>query len=269
MPRATRQATGANSGAPQVANGTERALAVLKELARHPAGIALEDLSRRVDAPKSSVHRALAILIRSELAARPAAGQYILGPEFIRLAYAFQEAGTEPRLVGPCLQELADTYGETAHYAELAGHEVVYRAKVTPQRGSVHMTSTVGGRNPAYCTGVGKALLASRVADAPDPADLITEFGPFEPRTEHTLVTVPALLADLRATHERGFALDDQESELGINCIAFPLFRSSPTIASGAISVAALRHRMGLEELRSVAEDIRATIHEHLGRVTR
>ncbi len=249
--------------------GTERALAVLKELARHPDGVALEELSRALDAPKSSVHRALSLLVRSELAFRPAAGQYILGAEFVRLAYAFHEAATEPRLVGPCLQELADTYGETAHYAELTGREIVYRAKVTPRMGSVHMTSTVGGRNPAYCTGVGKALLASRVQEAPDPEALIAEYGPFERRTEHTLTTAVGLLADLRRTHERGYALDDEESEMGINCIAFPLFRASPSIASGAISVAALRHRMDLDELEVGAEEIRATIHRHLGRVTR
>jgi DNA-binding IclR family transcriptional regulator len=252
-----------------IRGGTERALVVLKELAVHPGGIALEDLSRRVGAPKSSVHRALAMLIKAELAFRPAAGRYVLGPEFVRLAYTFQEAGAEPRLVAPCLQELADTYGETAHYAELEGPEVVYRAKVTPQRGSVQMTSTVGGRNPAYCTGVGKALLASRVLEAEDPDAVLARYGPFAPRTANTLVTVNDLLADLHLVNQRGYAIDDEESEIGINCIAFPLFRASPSIASGAISVAALRHRRGLAELESVAEDIRATIHEHLGRVTR
>jgi IclR family acetate operon transcriptional repressor len=252
-----------------IRGGTERALVVLKELALHPGGIALEDLSRRVGAPKSSVHRALAMLIKAKLAFRPAAGWYVLGPEFVRLAYTFQESGAEPRLVASCLQELADTYGETAHYAELEGREVVYRAKVTPQQGSVQMTSTVGGRNPAYCTGVGKAMLASRVVDATDPKSFLAAYGPFEPRTGKTLTTVEDLLADLQHVNVRGYAIDDEESELGINCIAFPLFRASPSIASGAISVAALQHRLGLAELESAADDIRATIHEHLGRVTR
>lgn len=248
--------------------GTERALVVLKELAQHPAGIALDDLSRRIGAPKSSVHRALAMLIKAELAFRPAAGRYVLGPEFVRLAYTFQEAGAEPRLVAPCLEELAETYGETAHYAELEGREVVYRAKVTPQHGSVQMTSTVGGRNPAYCTGVGKAMLASRIFEGEDAESALARYGPFEPRTAHTLVTTKDLLADLERINARGYAIDDQESEIGINCIAFPLFRASPSIASGAISVAALKHRRGLDELESVAEEIRGTIHEHLGRVT-
>ena len=270
MADTTRQARTEEPGRqpPVVAGGTERALAVLKELARHPTGASLEEMSRGLGAPKSSVHRALSLLVKSGLAFRPSAGRYILGPEFIRLAYAFQEAAPEPRLVEPCLQELANTYGETAHYAELTGREIVYRAKVTPRHGSVQMTSTVGGRNPAYCTGVGKALLASRLHHAEDPEVFLADYGPFERRTERTLTTAAEMATDLRHAHERGFALDDEESERGINCIAFPLFRASPTIASGAISVAALRHRLDLAELEAAAENIRAIIHRHLGHVT-
>ena len=63
--------------------GTERALVVLKELAQHPSGIALDDLSRRIGAPKSSVHRALAMLIKADLAFRPAAGR-CLGAHSLR-----------------------------------------------------------------------------------------------------------------------------------------------------------------------------------------
>lgn len=250
--------------------GTARALTVLKELAHHPEGTTLDELARAVGAPKSSVHRALSALVDAALAVHPRPGHYALGAEFVRLAYAHQEARAEPRLVEPCLQELVELCGETAHYAELEGGEVVYRAKVSPRDShSVQMTSTIGGRNPAYCTGVGKALLASRLAAAGDVDAFLAGLGPLEPRTAKTLCDPKRLLADLRATARRGFALDDEESELGINCIAFPLFRASPEIASGAISVAALRHRRTLEELERDAETLRAVIHRHLGDVTR
>jgi DNA-binding IclR family transcriptional regulator len=254
---------------PDVRGGTERALVTLKELARYPDGATLDTLARDVGAPKSSVHRALAALVKTGLAVRPAPGRYTLGAEFVRLAYAHQEARSQPRLVQPCLQELAETYGETAHYAELQGREVVYLAKVSPRNINVQMTSVIGGRNPAYCTGVGKALLASRLERAEDPSAFLARLGPFEARTPKTLADADALAADLRTTSRRGYALDDEESEIGINCIAFPLFLGSPTAASGAISVAALRHRLDLEQLEPRAEEIRAIIHRHLGPVTR
>jgi DNA-binding IclR family transcriptional regulator len=251
-----------------VRGGTARSLAVLKELARHPGGTTLDVLARSLGAPKSSVHRALAALVEADLAVRPRAGQYALGAEFVRLAYAHQEARAEPRLVEPCLQELAETFGETAHYAELEGVDIVYLGKVSPRNNSVQMTSTVGGRNPAYCTGVGKALLASRLAAVDDVDAFIAGLGALEARTSKTLADRERLVADLSVTAQRGYALDDEESELGINCIAFPLFRASPAVASGAISVAALRHRVPLHELERNAEPMREIIHRHLGRVT-
>ena len=254
--------------APTLRGGTERALAVLKELALHPEGATLDLLARGIAAPKSSVHRALAALVRAELAVHAGPGRYALGSEFVRLAYAHHEARAEPKLVEPCLRELADSFQETAHYAELEGSEVVYRGKVSPRGNSVQMTSTIGGRNPAHCTGVGKALLASRLA-AGGPEPLLAGLGPLAARTPKTLADPEALLADLQETARRGYALDDEESELGINCIAFPLFRASPAVASGAISVAALRHRLPLAELERGAETMRAIIHRHLGAVTR
>jgi IclR family transcriptional regulator, acetate operon repressor len=251
-----------------VRGGTERALLTLKELAGYPEGVSLDTLAGAVGAPKSSVHRALAALVKSGLAVRPEPGRYALGTEFVRLAYAHHEARSEPRLVEPCLRELAETYGEAAHYAELEGRDVVYLAKVTPPRGNVNMTSTIGGRNPAYCTGVGKALLASRLAVAHDDASFLATLEPLEPRTAKTLSDPRRLAADLRATAQRGYALDDEENEVGINCIAFPLFLASPTVASGAISVAALRHRTTLATLEAEAQAIRAVIHRRLGAVT-
>ena len=247
--------------------GADRVLLILRELAARPDGATLHELAGAVESPKSSVHRALGALRRAELATQPEHGRYALSAEFVRLAYAHQEARSEPRVVTPCLEALAETLGEAAHYAELEGRDVIYRAKVSPVGQSVRMSSTIGGRNPAYCTGVGKALIAHRAADD-DPARLAARFGPLAPRTPHTLVDPRALHADLRRTRARGYALDDQESEIGITCIAFPLFLASPTLPSGAISVAALAHRTPLPALEARAEEIRAVIREQLGAVT-
>jgi IclR family acetate operon transcriptional repressor len=255
-------------GTDGIRGGTERALVILKELARHPEGVSLDELARAVGTPKSTVHRALSALMKTDLAMRPRPGRYMLGAEFVRLAYAHQEARVEPRVVEPCLRELATVFGETTHYAELDGAQVVYLAKVDPPDSSVHMTSTIGGRNPAYRTGVGKALLASRLAAADDVAAFLEALGPLERRTPKTLTDPEALLADLRVTAERGYALDDEENELGINCIAVPLFRASPTVASGAISVAALRHRTALEALEQRVGTLREIVRRHLGPVT-
>ncbi len=171
-------------------------------------------------------------------------------------------------LVEPLLEALAGRFGETAHYAELDGAEVVYLAKITPPGIGVQMTSIVGGRNPAHCTGVGKALLAYELSDRDAVDAYVAANGPLVRRTRSTLVDAGALDADFDLVRARGYALDRQESEEGINCIAFPLFLDHPAQPTGSVSVAALAHRTALAQLEEAAGEVRGLIAGMLGTAT-
>ena len=236
--------------------GSDRVLAVLKELARYPDGVGLEELTRVVGSPKPTVHRALGALRRAGLADQGARGRYVLGDEFLRMAFAHHEERPEHVRMRPVLDALADRFGETAHYAVLDGREVVYRAKVDPPTGAVRLTSTVGGRNPAHATGVGKALLAHRLTTVAEVEAWIGD-APLIRRTPQTLCTTVDLYVDLRATLDRGYAVDDQENEPGVNCLALPVYATSPTTPSGAVSVSALTYRTPLRTLVEAVEEIR------------
>ncbi|MFC4536593.1 IclR family transcriptional regulator [Sphaerisporangium dianthi] len=239
--------------------GAERVLAILAELARHPGGVTLEEMARAAASPKPTVHRALASLSRFGFAAKNSRGHYVLGDEFLRLAFAHHEARPDHVRVGPLLHSLAERYGETAHYAILDGAEVVYRSKADPPFGAVKLTSTVGGRNPAHCTAVGKMLLAHALPD--DAAVAAWADGrTMERRTANTLTTARALAAELRATRERGYAADDQENEAGIVCVAVPAYLTSPTVPSGAVSVSAPAYRTPLDRLVRQVPAIRAVV---------
>ncbi|MEU0943551.1 IclR family transcriptional regulator [Streptomyces canus] len=236
--------------------GSDRVLAVLKELARHPDGVALDELTRVIGSPKPTVHRALAALRRAGLAGQDPGGRYLLGDEFLRMAFAHHEARPEHVRVRPLLETLAARFGETAHYAVLDGREVVYRAKVDPPTGAVRLTSTVGGRNPAHATGVGKVLLAHELGTLDAVRRWIGEVPPARP-TPRTLCTAEELHRELRDTRERGYAVDDQENEPGVNCLALPVYGTSPTAPSGAVSVSALAYRTPLRTLVDAVEEIR------------
>lgn len=239
--------------------GTDRVLAVLVELARHPDGVSLEDVARRLHSPKPTVHRALSSLGRAGLAARPARGVYVLGDEFIRLAYEHQAARSDVAAIEPVLRELAERYGETAHFAVLDGADVVYRAKVDPPAGSVRLTSMIGGRNPAHRTAVGKLLLSDRIGSE-DQLRAWLGARPLEARTPRSITTVPALWSELERTKERGYAVDDQENELDINCIALPVRVGPGSGVRGAVSVSALAFRLPLERLIEELPSIRAIV---------
>ncbi|MER6325301.1 IclR family transcriptional regulator [Streptomyces coelicoflavus] len=234
-------------------------LAVLKELARYPDGVGLDELTRVIGSPKPTVHRALGALRRAGLADQDARGQYLLGDEFLRMAFAHHEARPEHIRVLPVLQALSERFGETVHYAVLDGREVVYRAKVDPPTGAVRLTSTVGGRNPAHTTGVGKLLLAHRLTTF-DEVEAWVGDATLERRTPQTLCTAADLHRDLRATRERGYALDDQENEAGVNCLSLPVYATSPAVPSGAVSVSALTYRTPLRTLVDAADEIRVLL---------
>lgn len=241
--------------------GSDRVLAVLVELARRPQGAGLEELARAVASPKSTVHRALASLTRAGLASRQGVGHYALGDEFLRLAFAHHQARPEHQRVMPALGALAERFGETAHYAVLDGAEVVYRAKVDPPTGAVRLTSTIGGRNPAHCTAVGKLLLAARLPD--DAAVLAWAEGHgLERRTDRTITDAEAFAAELARVRRRGYAVDDQENEVGVNCLAVPAGLPALASAEGAISLSALAYRTSLGELERELTTITTVVDE-------
>jgi IclR family transcriptional regulator, acetate operon repressor len=244
--------------------GADRVIAVLTELADHPLGVTLDELAGTLHSSKPTVHRALATLRRAGLADMTARGVYILGDEYLRLAFRNLDGRPETSRIQPLLEELAAEFGETAHYAVLAGKDIVYRAKMDPPQGAVRLTSVIGGRNPAYRTAVGKALLSERLSDLDQVTDWIGTV-PLEQKTSHTITDPEALLAELEATRLRGFGVDDQENEVGINCVAVPVYLDGSTTPTGAISVSAVRFRCPLDRLVDAVPAIRERILERLG----
>lgn len=234
--------------------GSDRVLALLIELARRPDGASLDDLSVALDSAKSTVHRALGSLTRSGLATRESLGRYAVGDEFLRLAFAYQESRPEAARVMPALRQLAERFGEIAHYAVLEGGDVVYRAKVDPAAGSIRLTSYIGGRNPARATAMGKAILAHHLSTTAEALEWAGGH-PVEQRTPSTLTSDGQFAEDIALVRERGFAVDDQENEPGINCIAVRIVTPS---GEGALSVSALAYRTPLATLIDAVDELRA-----------
>ena len=239
--------------------GADRVLAVLAELARHPDGVGLEDMTRAMASPKPTVHRALAALRRAGFAAQDGYGRYVLGDEFLRLAFAHHEARPDHVRVQPVLRRLCERYGETAHYATLDGRWVVYRSKLDPATGAVRLSSVVGGRNPAHTTAVGKLLL-SGVLRSEEQVRAWVGDEPLSTPTPRSIDTPERLWAELVRTRERGYGVDDQESEDGVNCLAVPAYLTSPNVPSGAVSVSGLAYRTPIQRLVDDLPAIRAIV---------
>lgn len=239
--------------------GSDRVLAVLTELAEHPEGIGLDGLARAVSSPKSTVHRALASLRRADFAMQDARGHYLLGDKFIRMAFAHHEAMPDHVRVQDTLRALVERHQETAHYTVLAGRQVIYRSKVDPRVGAVKLTSTIGGTNPAHATAAGKLLLSYCLLDKPAVRKWVAS-GTLEQPTASTKVGVEELHEELSNIRQLGYAVDDQENEPGVNCLAVPVFLGSPSLPSGAISISAVAYRTPLQELVDDVVEIRRIV---------
>lgn len=255
----------ADTGEANPLTGSARVLAVLRYLAENASGARLGDVAIAMGAPKSSAHRALGALVQSGFARQDAEGTYHLGFDLLRLVFSYHEAWVPSWTVGPLLQRLADETGETTHYGILAGGHIVYQAKVSPSRQTFQMSSVIGGSNPAYRTGIGKALLMHELPDRGSVDRFVAEHGPLEARTPHTICTADALADVLAEGRRNGYALDREENDLGIVCIALPLFLDSPRRPTGAISISAVGSRAGPEDLISWLPKIRKIITEELG----
>lgn len=242
--------------------GAERVLVVLTTLASEPSGLSLDELSIRVGSSKPTVHRAVTLLCRLGLALRLSRGRYLIGDEFLRLAYLHEGHRAPSDRIEPMLHDLALRFGETAHYASLSGSEVVYQAKVDPPEGAIRLSSSIGGRNPAYRTGVGKMLLSYRIENEAE-LRLWLNGQDLEAKTTNTIVGLTELMKELALARQNGYALDNQENELGVNCIALPLFVESVTVPTGALSVSALSFRTPIRSLVDSVQEIREIVAAH------
>jgi IclR family transcriptional regulator, acetate operon repressor len=235
----------------------DRALQVLEHLGRHPAGLTLQELSSATGVPKPSLHRILASMRARGFAAQlQSGGVYVLGPAALEAAFTFHAKFDLRQLLHPLVVAVNDTFGQTAHLAVLSGPMIVYIDKLEADIG-VRITSVVGGRNPAHATGVGKALLVQELPDDAAVRRWVTEHGPLAKRTATTATTATALAKELRDTRERGYAIDDEESEMGVLCVAarVPLVFGDLTPPT-AVSVTGLKQRMVEMGIERIAKEL-------------
>ncbi len=234
----------------------DRALRVIGLLAQRGEGWSLEELAVASGMPKSTLHRVLSSLRHRGFASQPEPnGVYLLGPAALESAFGFYERLDVRVLAGPLMGALAARYGETVHLAVLSGADVVY---VDKQEGAhpVRMSSTIGGRNPAYCTGVGQALLSALLPDDAAVHDWVQRHGPLAARTPATVTSADILARRLAHARSRGYAVDLGENEAGVHCVAVPLVLAGQAPV-GAVSVTAPASRLPRSRLARLGTEVR------------
>jgi IclR family transcriptional regulator, acetate operon repressor len=135
---------------------------------------------------------------------------------------------------------------------------------VDPPSGAMRLTSTIGGRNPAWSTAVGKLLLGFEVTSIEQLLQRTSEHPPTR-LTPNSITEIGPLYDEIRASAARGYGLDNQENELGVNCLAVPVAIDPDDRVSGAVSISALAHRTDLTSLVAELPLMTEIVEKHLG----
>ena len=241
---------------------TDRLFLVLETLA-DTGPVSLAELDHRIDLNKSTIHRLLSSLIYVGYVQQdPESGRYSLSSKLLTLSTKILSHMDILDEVRPYLKQLSVATRETVHFVELDGHEAVYICKEEAYMNAIRMASKVGSRIPLYCSGVGKAMLA---AMTDEEIRRIWDASEIRKLTPYTITDYDLFFRGIQEVREKGFAVDNEENEAGVRCIAVGL-PNYKGITRYAFSVSAPAARMDDMRTEKVAHMILETRQKILDR---
>lgn len=242
----------------------DKALAILDTLgARSRAGV--KELAQQTGMPPSTIHRLLATLARCGYVRQdPATKQYHLSLKLLELGAKVRIDLDIVVAARPHMRRLMEKSGETVNLVMFDAGEAVYVEQEANTRAMLRMFTRVGARVPLYCSGVGKAFLAWLGDEA-----ALEYFIKVDKKrhTQGTIMEPDGLLQELRTIRQTGYAVDDEEMEAGVRCVAALIFQAGPAVA-GAMSISGPSARLPSERLPELANlllDASRTVSAQLG----
>lgn len=241
---------------------TARVLDIIELVSQHKEGLSFSSIAKEIGMPKSSLHPLLHTLSdRNYLFYDSALQRYYLGEMCFRLGSMFMNSVDILKAIQREIEILAHETSEIVYMGVRHGSEVLYLAKAEADIAIRIVTAGVGHQLPAYCTGLGKALLL----------DLsLEELKALYPNgmaalTQNTITSVGALHEQLVRMKQQGYSEEKEESTIGIQCIGVPVRVDGKIIAALSSSVPIFRFNKELEtQLRSKLPEVALKIAAHI-----
>lgn len=231
-----------------------RALRLLNVLAASDHGLTLSAIAQTGGLAISTTHRLLSTLqLENFVRFDPERGLWTIGVQSFIVGSAFLRSRDLTSIARPVMWQLMERSGETVNLAVEDRGEAIYIAQIECRK-TMRAIARPGGRAPMHASGVGKALLAGM----PDEeVDRIIALNGLPAATEKTISTPGQLWADIRLIRKRGFAIDDEESAIGLRCIAAAVLDESGR-STAALSLSGPTARIGDELLEPLSDAVRA-----------
>ena len=231
-------------------SSVKKALNVLEAFSDDRTELGVTQIAELLNSHKSSISRILMTLLAEGFVEKnPQTNKYRLGLKMVELGYRALKRFDLEELATPFLEELADKTNEIIHLAVLDKNEIIYSDKRGKEQ-VLTVATRIGGRHPAYCSAMGKVLLAGL---SQERLNEVLAIEPLRRFTPTTITQVTILRKELERVRKQGFAIDNEESFPGIRCVAAPVYDRNGKIVA-ALSVTAPRQRMGQERLKEIRE---------------
>ena len=223
------------------------------ELLAEKGSMGLIDISKELGLNKSTAHRVVSSLSYMGYVKQSVeTGKYELTFKIVGLANQLVNKVDIVRIVHPYLEKLMEVTGETVHFVERDGTDAVYIDKVEAYQNSIQMISRIGNRIPLYCSGVGKAMAALM---NPHEVEEIWKQSNIVRLTPYTITDYEEFLHYLNEIRTRGYALDNEENESGVRCIAAAIPNYNGEVRY-AFSISAPVGRMDNDRIRELAAHV-------------
>ena len=232
------------TGDPDFMTSLARGLAVVQAFQERKRHLTIAQISHRTEIPRAAVRRCLHTLIKLGYATTDGR-TYSLLPKVLTLGHAYLSSTPLAVSAQPYLDRMSEQLHEACNMATLEGDDILYIARSATTQRLISVDLSVGGRLPAYCTSMGRILLAAlddaSLRDYLDHADL-------QAKTSRTLHTPEALLECLQEVRKQGWCIVDQELEQGLRSIAVPVYDASGQVVA-ALNVSTHAGRVSRNEL--------------------
>ena len=200
-----------------------KALVVLEFLGQFPNGVSLQKIAEGTGFNKSSTHRILATFEEAGYVAQLSSGkEYRLTMKLVHLGHSAMNSDVTG-IVKPYLSELLGEVNETVNFLSFDADNIVFKDKFEPENASFRTRTYVGLHSPMYCSAAGKCYLAFS-SDMVREAYWQRNASTMKPLTENTILDKGQFFTALDDIKKLGYALDDEENEAGISCVAVPVF---------------------------------------------
>jgi DNA-binding IclR family transcriptional regulator len=247
-------ASGRNSLKTASPPAVDRALAILEELAASNRGLRLPDIAQRLKLPKSSAHSLLVGLERrGYLQRNESNGRYLFGPKIFTLANLALSGMTLRDVAYPILANLMRRTGLVVNMSVMDRDQAVLIEQISPLQTRSN-ASWLGMRLDLHCTALGKALAAFQ---PPEQWTRLIKERALPRHNDNTIATGKGFLREMELTRERGYAVDNEELDLGVHCLAVPVFGARNEIVA-AISLAGSTEEINDSNTASLVALLRA-----------